>query len=564
MNVRRLAALVVSAAVVAGPVAGAQAAKDDLVLVSRASGATGAAGDRNAYSRSISADGRYVAFESNADNLSSEDDDTVIDVYVRDLLTRTTTLVSRAKGVVGNGASYAPSMSADGRFVAFVSLATNLTGDDDVFQDVFVRDLESNTTAYVSRSATGGAADGKSGEPSISADGRYVAFESDADNMSTADQDGFSNIFVRDLATNTTVYASRASGADGLYATGYSHQPSISGDGRFVAFESASPGLSADDGNASVDIFVRDLQTNATILASRATDGIAGDGDSYAPSLSADGRFVAFTSVADNLSGDDIDAFGNIFVRDLQTGVTTYASRAGAAADGDSAQPAISADGRFVAFRSNAPNLSADDDDAVRDVFARDLQANTTTLVSRGGGATGAAGNEESWDPAISADGRFVAFSSLANSLSGEDNDAFTNVFRRDVLGEPPAPVARLTPAPRNTTVDTTGPRLRASALTRANRSIGVSRRGRFTVFCGRYGEPVTGTCRVRKLAARPFVAAPGKRALARFRLPRAAFRALLKAGRLTMRATVVARDRSGNPTTARFRLTLKAPRASR
>ena len=128
------------------------------------------------------------------------------------------------------------------------------------------------------------------------------------------------------------------------------------------------------------------------------------------------------------------------------------------------------------------------------------------------------------------------------------------------MLGEPPVPPQVSTPAAGAAAPDTTGPRL----LARASRSIRVSRRGRFTLFCGRYDEAVTGTCRVHKVATRRFTAAPGKRALARFRLARRALRDLTTAGRITMRATVVARDRSGNSTTARFRLTLKAPRAER
>ena len=157
--------------------------------------------------------------------------------------------------------------------------------------------------------------------------------------------------------------------------------------------------------------------------------------------------------------------------------------------------------------------------------------------------------------PRYPRDGRFVAFSSAANTLSGEDNDAFTNVFVRDVLGEPALLPPPSTPAPAAAATDTTGPRL----LARANRPIRVSRDGRFRLFCGRYAEPVTGTCRVRKLGVRSFAVAAGKRALVRFRLPRAARRALTRTGRLRMRATVIARDRGGNATTARFRVVLSA-----
>ena len=146
--------------------------------------------------------------------------------------------------------------------------------------------------------------------------------------MSTADEDGRSDVFVRDLLTNTTLYASRASGIDGDKGDDGARAASISGDGRFVAFQSTSDSLSDEDDDAYTNIFVRDLQTHTTIHASRTGDGTAADGESSSASISADGRFVAFESGADNLSGEDSDGVFDVFVRDLQNGVTTYASRA--------------------------------------------------------------------------------------------------------------------------------------------------------------------------------------------------------------------------------------------
>ena len=188
---------------------------------------------------------------------------------------------------------------------------------------------------------------------------------------------------MRDLQAGTTTLVSRASGPGGAGGDSASTGPAISADGRFVAFESSAENLSDEDSAGTSDVFVRDLQTSTTTLASRANGpgGAGGDGTSFSPSISADGRHVAFESTADNLSAEDDDAVNDVFVRDLQGATTTLASRAagagGAGGDGTSGLPAISADGRFVAFSSDADNLSAEDADAVLDVFVRDLQAAT-------------------------------------------------------------------------------------------------------------------------------------------------------------------------------------------
>jgi hypothetical protein len=169
-----------------------------------------------------------------------------------------------------------------------------------------------------------------------------------------------------------------------------------------------------------------------------APPGPKGNGDSYADSVSADGRFVVFDSAATNLSPDDSDGFTDVYVRDLQTNTTTLVSRAGgvsgAKGNGNSGAPAISADGRFVAFTSDATNLSPDDGDTTSDVYVRDLQTNTTTLVSRASGVAGAKGRL-SFAPAISADGRFVAFYSFTR-LSPDDGDGIWDVYVRDLQTE--------------------------------------------------------------------------------------------------------------------------------
>jgi Tol biopolymer transport system component len=572
-----LGALIALAVVVAD----APAARDDLILVSRATGVRGAAASEGGAGPSVSGDGRFVTFQSRADNLSDEDDDAVINVYVRDLEAGTTTLVSRAgdaNGPAANGDSSHARISADGRFVAFESNATNLRTDDvDTRDDVFVRDLHAGTTTLVSRAsgAAGAPSDGASSEPSISADGRFVAFESDAFNLSDEDL-AFADVFVRDLQTGTTTLVDRASAtatADGAVADTGARSPSISADGRFVAFASAARNLGDDDRDATADVFVRDLLGRTTTLASRASavaGGAAADQSAESPSISGDGRFVAFASDAANLDENNLNVT-DIFVRDTQALTTTLVSRAsgpaGTPSDGASRIPAISADGRFIAFQSEANTLDNANTPGEH-VYVRDRLASVTALVSRASGAAGAAADGLSSDPAISGDGGLIAFDSDAANLSAEDNDPSFDVFARDMLGAPPGPVTAPGPPAPRPRPDTAGPLLSARALARANRTIRVGRDGRFRLFCGRFAEPVTGRCggagklRARRLdlGVRAFNARAGRRVLVRFRLSRRTLKRLRVARTARMNGRVVARDAHGNATTARFRFRLKAP----
>jgi TolB protein len=431
------------------PAAGAQAAKDDLDLVSRASGATGPAANFGASDPSISGDGRFVAFESGATNLHPDDTDANLDAFVRDVQTNTTTLVSRATGASGangNGHSGVPAISADGRFVAFESAATNLSPHDgDTSIDVYVRDLQTGTTTLVSRASVGGSkANNNSYNAVISADGRFVAFESEATNLHPDDGDPSEDVFVRDLQANTTMLVSRATGASGVKGDRGSYEPTISDNGRFVAFESAAFNLHPNDPFDLSDVFVRDLQANTTTLVSRAAgaSGAIGNAHSFESAISGDGRFVAFASEATNLHTDDGDYASGVFVRDLQSNTTTLVSRAagpgGATGNDYSIAPALSRDGRLVSFESWATNLHPDDTDEVFDVFVRDVRANTITLVSRAAGVAGAKGNGLSRASAVSGDGRFVAFQSDATNLH-PDAVAGHDVYRRQVGAEPSA-----------------------------------------------------------------------------------------------------------------------------
>ena len=437
----------------------APAAVDETILISRQSATDGGAGgDARSSAAAVSADGRYVAFESAANNLSSDDNNRLINLFLRDTQTNTTTLISRrsgADGVAADGNSGKPSISADGRYVAFESKAKNLSGvDNDFIFDVFVRDTQANTTVLVSRqsAADGGAgADVHALNPSISADGRFVAFESNSYEFSTADNDSFRDVFLRDLSTSTTTLISRVTGASGLGGDDNSSNASVSADGKFVAFQSQANNLSTADDNTFPNVFVRNIEAGTTTLASRGSGatGAAADGPSNKPSISGNGRFLAFESHANSLSTADNNRFMNVFRRDMETGALTLVSRrsatdGGAGAVGASSAPSLSTDGRFVAFESLANNLSAADDDLYRNVFLRDVQAASTILVSRQSVADGGAGADgRSFAPSVSTGGRFVAFDSEALNLSAEDSDqpvggegegGVRDVFLRQVL----------------------------------------------------------------------------------------------------------------------------------
>jgi Tol biopolymer transport system component len=386
---------------------------------------------------SISADGRYVAFESDADNLTAGDTNAASDIFVNDRQTGETTRVSVASsGLEANGGSRSPAISANGRNIAFFSSASNLTPDDNNgTYDVFVHDRQMGETTRVSVDSNGVEANGYSANPSLSADGRYVAFESQANNLTPGDTNGAYDVFVHDRQTAETTRISVATG--GTQGNGDSEAPSISADGRYVAFRSQASNLAADDTNGMYDVFVHDRQTGETERVSTATGGAQANHFSYELALSANGRYVAFDSLASNLAPGDAAGTWDVFVHDRQTGETTHVSVTsdGARANGDSLDPSISADGRYVAFQSDANNLAPGDANSAYDLFIHDRQTGETTCVSVT--SAGVQGNGASDTPSISADGRYVAFRSAASDLVTGDANGTLDVFVHD-RGAPP------------------------------------------------------------------------------------------------------------------------------
>jgi len=418
------------AAALAGTLARAQTTE-------RVSVATGGA-QGNYYSGfpSISTGGRFVAFSSLSTTLVAGDSNGHSDIFVRDRGSGTTERATvDSGGAQANYDSYLPSISADGRYVAFQSNASNLVpgGDTNGVSDVFVRDRPSGTTELVSTDLGGAPGNNDSVAPSISADGRYVAFQSYAWNLVAGDANGYSDVFVRDRQTGATELVSV--GSSGVQGNAASFAPSISADGRFVAFESGAANLVPGDTNGATDIFVRDRLGGTIERVSVDAGGAQGNSYSEYPSISADGRFVAFVSAASNLVAGDTNQSQDVFVHDRLSGTTERASVDSSGAQGDSnsyvasVAPSLSADGRYVAFESLATNLVAGDTNGVRDVFVRDMQAGTTERVSVD--SNGAQANAYSSVPSISADGAFLAFVSIASNLVAGDTNAAADIFVR-------------------------------------------------------------------------------------------------------------------------------------
>lgn len=343
-------------------------------LVSQGPGGVQASG-QSGYG-AVSADGRCVAFASEASNLVPRDANGLYDAFVRDRESGTTELVSvDSNGVQSNAVTFGFfALSADGRFVAFTSYASNLVpGDSNGETDVFVRDRTLGTTERVSVADDGSEGNVAAFQESMSADGRYVAFWSSSSNLVPGDTNGLSDIFVRDRLAGTTERVSVASsGAQGNGACGYFN--AISADGRYVSFESLSTNLVRGDTNGVSDIFVRDRQQGTTERVSVGSLGEQANGDSTWPSISADGRCVLFESEATNLVPGDTNGFSDVFLRDRLTGHTERSNVAwnSIQASFNTGYSRISADGRFVAFASSAPNLVPADPNHTTDVFLRD------------------------------------------------------------------------------------------------------------------------------------------------------------------------------------------------
>jgi hypothetical protein len=430
--------------------------------------------------QAVSQDGRFVVFASQSDGLSSEDNDRLQNIFVRDRLTNTTTLVSRASGAAGaaaNASSTQPAISADGTHVTWVSTATNLdpAGTNGTHLQVYVRDLNTYVTQLVSISNGPSAVEANATAwfPSISADGTRIAFVSAATNLGTAVS--HSEIWVRDISGSPTTSLVSKTNTTNLPADRDCNSPSISGDGNSVAFDTAADMNVGPVPSNIGQVYLR--SSGSTTLISTGPSG-AGDQSSLHASVNDDGTKIAFASAAHNLDPADSDFKGDIYVRDTIGAATFLVSRAdglsGSVGDKYSANPAISGDGKEIAFESTATNLVADDTNGSLDVFVRTLNTGSTKLVARAGGASGAIGDFGADTPAISKDGSTVTFESYSTTIDPNSDWDFEYVYARDLGADTTDLVSR---------PDGTGPFGTGATAYNAIAPGGISADGRYVLF---------------------------------------------------------------------------------
>lgn len=399
---------------------------DAVTLVSV--GTDGMAAGAQANRWAISADGRYVAFSTYDSNVL--DDGAGGGVFLKDFETGTLIRVSTSSsGVAAWGGEY-PSISDDGRYVAFQSYDPNLLpGNDSGQTQIYVKDLQTGAVYRASSDSNGNAANGYSSIAYISPDGRYVAFGSNADNLVEGDNNGVTDIYLKDLQTGTITRVTV--GMDGGDSNGESSDWGVvSAGGRYVAFETDASNLVAGDTNNQNDVFLKDMVTGTVRILSRAADGGVANEASFVPSISPDGRYIVFDSEASNLVAGDTNGKDDVFLFDTQTeSLTLISTNAdGVQGNGHSLSPVVSDDGRFVAFRSYATNFGLAGDTVTSSLFVKDVVTGEVVCLSVTPDGTPSTG--WSYNIGISGDGHYITFSSEADDLVPNDTNGSSDVFR--------------------------------------------------------------------------------------------------------------------------------------
>ncbi|KQT49945.1 hypothetical protein ASG52_07605 [Methylobacterium sp. Leaf456] len=383
--------------------------------------------------RVLSDDGRYVVFQSAATNLAGTDaNGTSVDIFRKDLTTGELVRVNEtAAGAQPNNASGNPTISSDGRYVFFQSSGSNLTGSDTNNQnDIFRKDMTTGELVRVSVTATGAEANNFSINASSSDDGRHIVFQSNATNFTATDGNGTTtDIIHKDLTTGAVTRVNQT--AAGVQSNASSTNAAISDDGRYVVFQSTATNLVGSDTNGVSDVFRKDLTTGELVRVSQTAAAGQANSGSFFATISGDGRYVVFQSNATNLAGSDGNgSLSDIFRKDLITGevVRVNDTADGVQANNTSSNATISEDGRYIVFQSSATNLVGNDTNGTNDVFRKDMVTGELVRLSNAVDGT-SSGNGQSTSASISGDGSHVAFSSSATNLVASDTNAIQDVF---------------------------------------------------------------------------------------------------------------------------------------
>ncbi len=391
-------------------------------------------GDTESAVSRVSADGRYVVFESRASNLVDDDLNGFRDIFRRDLQLGRTVLVSQAFDGSGSasGISLDADISGDGRYVVWATSAANIVpGDTNNQRDVFLRDMQTGLVERLSVTSSGAQVDGANSAPRISADGRWVVFWSQS-GLVPSDLNGFHDVYRLDRQTGELALVSVTAG--GLQGNFWSYDGDISDDGRYVTFSSEATNLAAGDNNFGPDIFLKDMGTDELRRISENASGSAGNGLSESPCISGDGSTVSYTSHAEDLVPGDTNGFPDAFAYDVASAETERLSvrpDGGQSLLGTALTTSMSFEGRFVAFSSLSSDLVPGDTNGQTDIFLRDRTLQTTELISLSSG--GAQLNNNCWRPHLTPDGRLVTFTSDATNVLFGDTLGARQVYARDL-----------------------------------------------------------------------------------------------------------------------------------
>lgn len=400
----------------------------------------GTEGNNHAYNPAFSDDGRYVAFDSRSTSLVSPDS-SVADIFLRDTVSGTLTLISSSTAdVAGNNTSTNPAMSSNGRWVAFQSSATNLvSGDTNAGYDIFLKDTQNGDLTRISTTTGGDEGNAASTNPVVSSDGRWVAFQSNASDLVSGDTNSGADVFLKDTQLGTLTRISTTTAE--TEGDGTSFAPAMSPNGRYVSFDSTSTNLASGDSNAVDDIFLKDIQTGTLSRVTSTFTGGFGNKDANDSRLSSDGRYVSFESAASNFVSGDANGNWDVFVKDMQTGILTRESTSASGIEGNagSYDGALSLDGRYLAFASDSTNFVSKGAlwAWITDIYIKDLTTGSIIRVSEG--PYGEAGSGDSVNPVWSPDGTLLAFESRAGNLTYSDDNGRSDIFFTDFDNDAPS-----------------------------------------------------------------------------------------------------------------------------